>query len=83
MNIDVRDIIELEDNKNYVIVEKYEEGNYVYLMLLELDGEEVTENIKYVKIEKGKNNEVITLTESEENQINEILLPLFEQEYVD
>lgn len=75
-------IIELDDDKEYVIVEKYSENDIDYVMLLEIQDEEVTENIMYAKvIQNGTGLEIKKLSLEEEKEFAEIFIPMFEQDY--
>lgn len=83
MNLEKHQIIELANGKEYAIVEKYEEKNREYLMLLEMDGEEVTDSVSYVEIIRNESGiNIRNLSIEEEQDISEVFVPLFEQEYV-
>lgn len=72
MNIEIKDIITLNDNKNYVVCSKteYQGANYYYLMDIENN-----ENIKFVQ-EKQADGKT-TMFEVEDKELLQQLLPLF------
>ena len=70
MNIDIRDIVSLSDNKRYVVVSKTNYENAVYYYLAELDN---INNIKFLTENKANNS----LIEVEDKELIQKLLPLF------
>jgi len=70
MDIDIKDIITLSDNIEYVVVSKvnYQDNVYYYLI-----GKEKIDNFKFC-VENSKNSSLIEL---EDKKLIQKLLPLF------
>ena len=75
MNIEIKDVVTLSDNRSYVVCSKieYQGSHYLYLMDLENN-----ENIKFCK-ETQKDNKTIVF-EIEDKELLQQLLPLFFEE---
>lgn len=79
--IEKYDILELSDEKKYTVAEIYNENNVVYLMLLEVINDEVTENLIYGKvvITDSKKYGIETIDdEKEKERLSIVFKPLFE-----
>ena len=70
MNIDIKDIITLDNNKEYVVVSKTNYENKTYYFLVDIND---NNNIKFC-YEKGSNNALI---ETENADLIKELLPIF------
>ena len=70
MNIDIKDIITLSDNNEYVVVSKTDYQDKIYYYLIDKNN---NENIKFCV----ENNENKSLLEIEDTSIIQQLLPLF------
>ncbi len=80
MNIEKYSTLNLGNNKKYVVAEKLEFNNNTYLMLLE---EKEDEEIKSVPdFAKVKENGLEFLEGAEKKEILDIMLPLFESDYI-
>lgn len=73
MNIDIRDIITLNDNKKYIVVSKTNYKNNIYYFLTEKD------NISSIKF-LVENKEKGSLVEVEDKNLIQKLLPKFVNE---
>ncbi|MDR2571861.1 MAG: hypothetical protein LBD23_16405 [Oscillospiraceae bacterium] len=72
MNIDIKDIITLSDNQNYIVCSKTEYQGATYFYLIDIEN---NENIKFVREiqQDGKT----TVVEIEDKELLQQLLPLF------
>ena len=70
MDIGIKDIIELSDDKSYVVISKTIYENKTYYYLIDKDN---NENFKFL-VENSKNNSLIEL---EDKNLIQQLLPLF------
>ena len=78
MNIEKYSTISLGNDKTYIVAEKLEFNNNTYLMLLE-DGEEIKSVPDFAKV---RENGLEFLEGAEKKEILDIMLPLFESDYV-
>lgn len=69
MNIDIKDLITLDGKEKYVVTSKANYQNKTYYLLV---NEKNMSDVKFC-YEKGNN----VLVESEDNDINQKLIPLF------
>lgn len=69
MNIDIKDVITLDGKEKYIVTSKTNYENKIYYLLV---NENNMGDVKFC-YEKGNN----VLVESEDNDINQKLLPLF------
>jgi hypothetical protein len=72
MNIEIKDIITLSDNRNYVVCSRAEYQGTVYFYLIDIEN---NENIKFVQ--EKQTGEKITMLEVEDKELLQQLLPLF------
>lgn len=80
------DLITLENDQEYVVAEAIEYQNQDYLMLFPSIKDELIENAKFVKIieDKDKNQHLVNIdNEKELYEVLDILIPLFEQDYIE
>ncbi len=77
----VNDVIEINDNENYVIVSKvnYNDVNYYYIVLLDVSNKILKDVCKIIRIDNNDGIDTISLVE--EVDILESLIPLFKKQY--
>lgn len=68
MNISIKDILSLDDNKKYVVVSKIYYDGKDYLYLVDIDD---NDNLKFCYLDK---DEIVEISDKE---LNTRLLPLF------
>ena len=78
MNIEKYSTLSLGNDKKYIVAEKLEFNNETYLMLLEED-EEIKSMPSFAKVKKEG---LEFLEGTEKKEISDIMLPLFESDYV-
>ena len=78
MNVEKYSKLNLGNNKSYIVAEKLEFNNNTYLMLLE-DEEEIRPVPSFAKL---KENGIVFLEGIEKKEIMDIMLPLFESDYI-
>ena len=76
MNIDIRDIITLDDNNEYVVVSKANYNNEAYFYIFDINNKE---SFKILKLNKENNK----LIEFEDQDLVKNLIPLFFNEAKD
>jgi len=72
MNIDIKDLITLSDNNEYVVCSKTEYQGNIYLYLIDINN---NENIKFGLIKYNESS--VNVIELENQQLIQKLLPLF------
>ena len=86
MMLDKVDIITLSNDQKYVVAELLDYNDQEYLMLLEVDGEKVFDQAKFVKTKK-LNQEDYSIqnidNKDELYNIIDLFFPLFEQDYIE
>ena len=78
MNIEKYSSIELANSKKYIVAEKLDMNDSTYLMLLE-EKEQIEDKPLFVKL---INNGLQILKGEEQKEIIDIMLPLFETDYI-
>lgn len=73
MSIDIKDVITLNDNNEYIVVSKLEYENELYFYIININNDS---DIKFLKL-NHKNNKLIEFNNS---QVLHKLLPLFLKE---
>lgn len=78
----VNDIIEINNNEKYVIVNKltYQEEDYYYIVLIDDINKVLKDVCKIVKLKKD--NDIVTIELVEDRQELEAIIPLFKKQYV-
>ena len=77
----VNDIIEINNNEKYVIVNKltYQEEDYYYIVLIDDINKVLKDVCKIVKLKKD--NDIVTIELVEDRQELEAIIPLFKKQY--
>ena len=77
----VNDIIEINNNEKYVIVNKltYQEEDYYYIVLIDDINKVLKDVCKIVKLKKD--NDIVTIELVEDRQEWEAIIPLFKKQY--
>ena len=77
----VNDIIEINNNEKYVIVNKltYQEEDYYYIVLIDDINKVLKDVSKIVKLKKD--NDIVTIELVEDRQELEAIIPLFKKQY--
>ena len=86
MMLDKGDIITLSNDQQYVVAELLDYNDQEYLMLFEVDGENLFDQAKFVKTKQINNDEYsIENIENKEElyEIIDLFFPLFEQDYIE
>lgn len=78
---DVNDIIEINNNEKYVVVNKltYQEEDYYYIVLIDDINKVLKDVCKIVKLKKD--NDIVTIELVEDRQELEAIIPLFKKQY--
>lgn len=77
----VNDIIEINNNEKYVVVNKltYQEEDYYYIVLIDDINKVLKDVCKIVKLKKD--NDIVTIELVEDRQELEAIIPLFKKQY--
>lgn len=77
----VNDIIEINNNEKYVIVNKltYQEEDYYYIVLIDDINKVLKDVCKIVKLKKD--NDIVTIELVEDREELEAIIPLFKKQY--
>ena len=77
----VNDIIEINNNEKYVVVNKltYQEEDYYYIVLIDDINKVLKDVCKIVKLKKD--NDIVTIELVEDRQELESIIPLFKKQY--
>lgn len=79
--MEIDSIITLDDNKEYVILDKVTINNVDYLMVVGVENEELTQDAKYLKVEiEGADTYVV---EVEDEELLKNLTTIFASKYFD
>lgn len=77
----VNDIVEINNNEKYVVVNKltYQEEDYYYIVLIDDINKVLKDVCKIVKLKKD--NDIVTIELVEDRQELEAIIPLFKKQY--